>query len=319
MKLKSINKIENRRSYDISVDETNCFFANSVLVHNSNAGIGHTKEDGIWAQSRSNITPENDNFGFARYVEDNKKTFDELIEHVRYANPNLNGNDGVFIFGEWAGGNIQKGVAIAQIEKAFFIFDVKIVPEDGSEAYHLPSDYLRDKEHKVYNIQDFETYEMEIDFKVPELAQNKLSELTLNVEKLCPVAKEFGFEGVGEGIVWFAQIDGHDYIFKVKGELHAGKSKIKTLKPVDLEKLNLNKQIAHKVTPIWRLNQFFNLITNQGEDIDRKYIGDFIRAVIKDVYEEDIDIIEDSKVSQKELNPLISRIAKDYFFEQETL
>ena len=81
----------------------------------------------------------------------------------------------------------------------------------------------------------------------------------------------------------------------------------------------LKKRIAEKVTPIWRLNQFFNELTNQGEDIDRRYLGDYIRAVIKDVYEEDLDIIEESGVSQKELNPLISKITKEYFFEQEKI
>ena len=86
------------------------------------------------------------------------------------ASPTING---VFIFGEWAGGSIQKKVAISNIEKSFFIFDVKIVPEDGSESYHLPSDYLRNKERRIYNIEDFETYEIEIDFNQPEAVQNK--------------------------------------------------------------------------------------------------------------------------------------------------
>jgi hypothetical protein len=320
MKLKSIKKIENRMSYDISVDETNNFFANGILVHNSNAGVANTKEDGLWVQSRSNIiTVENDNAGFARYVEDNKQAFEELLEHVRYVNTGINPNDAVYIFGEWAGGNIQKGVAISQIEKSLFIFDVKVVPEDGTEPYHLDSSYLRDTDHRIYNIEDFICYEIDIDFNRPDLVQNELSEITIAIEDLCPVAKHFGFEGIGEGVVWCATVNGHDYRFKVKGELHAGKSKVKTLKPVDVEKMNLIHKIAHQVTPIWRLNQFFNLVTKNGDDIDRKYIGDFIRSVIKDVRDEDFDIIEESGVNEKELNPKISKIAKDYFFEQELL
>lgn len=294
-------------------------FKGTVKLHGTNAGFAHNAEDGYWVQSRENIiTPEQDNMGFARFVEDNLEAFLEQVEHVRYVYL-LDPNDTVIIFGEWAGKGIQKSVAISEIEKSFFIFDVKVVPEDGAEPYHLPSDYLRDNEHRIYNVEDFLSYEIEVDFNRPDLVQNKLSEITIAVEELCPVGKAFGVEGTGEGVVWVAQVNGHDYRFKVKGELHAGKSKVKTLKPVDIEKMNLIHEIAHKVTPIWRLNQFFNLSTKNGEDIDRKYIGDFIRSVIKDVKDEDSDIIEESGVNEKDLNPIISKIAKDYFFEQESL
>jgi hypothetical protein len=42
---------------------------------------------------------------------------------------------------------------------------------------------------------------MEIDFNMPQLVQNQLSEITIAVEEECPVAKAFGFSGIGEGIV----------------------------------------------------------------------------------------------------------------------
>jgi hypothetical protein len=205
--------------YDNTITAPIIRFKGTVKLHGTNAGIGHTTEDGLWAQSRGNIiTPEEDNFGFARYVNDNKNVFQELIEHVRYVNSNIKLNDAVFIFGEWAGGSIQKGVAISQIEKAFFIFDVKVEPEDGSEAYHLPSDYLRDVDTRIYNIEDFLCYEIEIDFNRPDLVQNKLSEITLAVEELCPVGKFFGdyvlkdniiFEDEN-GKIWFEKENGFE-------------------------------------------------------------------------------------------------------------
>jgi hypothetical protein len=34
----------------------------------------------------------------------------------------------ITIYGEWCGGNIQKGVGITNLEKSFFIFGVKITP-----------------------------------------------------------------------------------------------------------------------------------------------------------------------------------------------
>jgi hypothetical protein len=69
---------------------------------------------------------------------------------------------------------------------------------------------------------------------MPQLVQNTLSELTMAVEEECPVAKAFGFSGVG--IVWSVNVNGTIHRFKVKGELHSS-SKVKTLASVDVEKL----------------------------------------------------------------------------------
>jgi len=284
-------------------------------VHNSNAGIGHTENDGIWAQSRSNIiTPENDNMGFARYVEDNKQAFLELVEHVRYVNHKINPNDTVIVFGEWAGKGIQKGVAISQIEKSFFIFDVKVVPEDSTKPYHLASHYLRDIDHRIYNVEDFLSYEIEIDFNRPDLAQNELSEITIAVEELCPVGKAFGIEGIGEGVVWCATVDGHDYRFKVKGERHSA-SKVKTLAKVDTEKINsIHEFVGYAVTQN-RFEQGMGIIFPNG-DIDIKKMGDIIRWVVNDIMAEEKDVLEDNNLQSKDVNKYISTKVRELFLEE---
>ena len=157
--------------FDISKAAPTIKFKGTVKLHGTNAGFAENEEDGYWVQSRENIiTPEQDNMGFARFVEEHLEAFRDQVEHVRYVNPKLTPNDTVIIFGEWAGKSIQKNMAISQIEKSFFIFDVKIVPEDGTNPYHLPSDYLRDKDNKIYNIEDFLSYEIEIDFNRPDFA-----------------------------------------------------------------------------------------------------------------------------------------------------
>ena len=74
-------------------------------------------------------------------------------------------------------------------------------------------------ESNIYFINRFPTFEVEIDFNRPELIQNTLVDLTIQVENECPVAKVFGFDNtVGEGIVWYNHE--HGLRFKVKGELH---------------------------------------------------------------------------------------------------
>lgn len=62
----------------------------------------------IAAQSRTMlITPENDNFGFARWVRDNKDMLIEILGEGRH-------------FGEWHGKGIQRGYGIAMKRFALF-------------------------------------------------------------------------------------------------------------------------------------------------------------------------------------------------------
>jgi hypothetical protein len=299
--------------YDNTLPVPKIIFKGTVKLHGSNGGVAHNQEDGMWAQSRSNIiTPENDNFGFAKYMEDNKEAFEELIEHVRYVNPKLKPNDTVIVFGEWAGDKIQKGVAISQIEKSFFIFDIKIIPENGDEAYHLPSDYLRCNDNRIYNIEDYLCYEIEIDFNAPEDVQNKLGEITLAVEKLCPVGKAFGIEGTGEGVVWTATHNGHIYRFKVKGEKHST-SKVKTLAKVDTEKLTNIKEFVEYAVTKNRYEQGIGIVFPDGE-LDIKKMGDIIRWVVKDIMAEENDVMEDNGLKPKDVNKYISAKVREMFF-----
>lgn len=312
-----IGKDENGDSiYDNTRASPTITFKGTVKLHGTNAGIGHTQVDGLWVQSRSNIiTPEQDNMGFARYVQDNEQAFYELIEHIRYNNTTLKPNDGVFVFGEWAGKSIQKNVAISQIEKSFFIFDVKVVPEDGSEPYHLPSSYLQNHKHRIYNIEDFSTYEIEIDFDRPDLVQNELSEITLSVEDLCPVAKHFGFEGLGEGVVWVAQVNGHDYRFKVKGPKHSV-SKVKVLAKVDTEKLNSIHEFVDFAVTENRYDQGMGIVFPDRDNIDIKKMGDIIRWVVNDVNDEEKETLEDNGLLPKDVNKHISKKVREMFFAE---
>jgi len=186
--------------YDPSMPKPVLTFKGTVKLHGTNAGVCQNNSDGIWAQSRENIiTPEKDNAGFAFFVESKKYIFSILFSQVASKN-DIGPKDTISIYGEWCGGNIQKGVGICNIPKSFFIFGVKITPYTETEeelkanpAYWVDYSYLRAPEHNIYNIDDYPTYSMEIDFNMPQLVQNELSELTIAVEEECPVAKAFGF------------------------------------------------------------------------------------------------------------------------------
>ena len=121
---------------------------------------------------------------------------------------------------------------------------------------------------------------------------------------------------IGEGIV-FSTINNNRKSFKSKGEKHS-KSKVKTLKPVDDEKINKIIDVVNRVTPAWRLEQAmektFDLIN--GGSIDIKRMGDFIRNVVADIMKEELDVIAEAGLEPKEINSKVSEICRGYFFTE---
>lgn len=318
----------NEPIYDLSKPKPTLTFKGTVKLHGTNAGVSFN-ESGYWVQSRENIiTPESDNAGFAFFVESKKHVFKKFVDQINSVNFFDLRNNTVTIYGEWCGGNIQKGVGISNLPKSFFIFGVKVTPHTSSEeelklkpAFWIPFHYLKSPEDNIYNIEDFQTYSVDIDFNVPQLIQNKLIELTLAVEEECPVAKAFGFSGIGEGIVFSYKNDkGEVFRFKSKGTKHSN-SKVNTLRLVDDEKINNCIKVANSVCPSWRLEQIFNQTfdTLNGGQADIKRISEFLKAVMVDVIKEEMDIIVDAGLEPKDIGKYVSEISKTYFFEQNKL
>ena len=309
--------------YDQTLQKPTITFKGTVKLHGTNAGVSFN-EGGYWVQSRENIiTPEKDNAGFAFFVESKKEVFKKFVDQINGLSFfNLSKNT-VTIYGEWCGGNIQKGVGICNLPKSFFIFGVKVTPHTNSEeelkekpAFWIPSHYLSSPDDNIYNIEDFPTFSIDIDFNMPQLVQNDLSELTLAVEEECPVAKAFGFPNtIGEGIVWSANVNGVVHRFKCKGEKHSS-SKVKTLATVDVEKLNGIKEFVDYAVTESRFNQALENVFPNGEPIDTKKLGDVIRWVVNDVIKEEMDTMVENKVEPKEVNKYISSKVRDMFFKQ---
>jgi len=244
-------------------------FTSTVKLHGTNFSICFNNIDGLWVQSRSNIIDiKNDNAGAAFFVETNKEVFLDFIKQVETQTGIDLNNNTISIFGGFVGKSIQKGVGIANLEKSVFIFGVKISPfelDKETSAYWVDHSYLRSPEHRIYNISDYEKHSIDIDFNFPQLSQNKLGEITLQIEKCCPVAKEFGFDNtVGEGAVWTADFNGSRLMFKVKGELHSV-SKVKTLASVDVEKLNSIKEFVDYAVTENRFKQGLENIFPNGD------------------------------------------------------
>lgn len=312
-------------------------FTGTVKLHGTNAAVScsllNTKH--CWAQSRSNvITPDDDNAGFAAFVEREQSTFDALLAIA--AQKHLASVDTVSdqailsIFGEWCGGNIQKGVALAELPKMFVVFGITVSSgtNDYGETLHrwFTKQQLIDTMNAVELpatikcILNFSTWKMAIDFASPELVQNQLGDITIAVEERCPVAATLGVNGVGEGVVWSADPDDNpgitirldDLNFKVKGEKHSV-SKVKTLASVDVEKVNSIKEFVASVVTEPRLIQGTQVLKQQGLAITNKNTGAFIKWVTADVIKEETDTMTANGLDMKEVMPAISRAARDWF------
>ena len=316
----------NEPIYDQRLPKPVLTFTGTVKLHGTNAGVCYNAIDGFWAQSRENIiTPEQDNAGFAFFAENNKAIFTDFsLKLAEKHGVDLNDNT-ISIFFEWAGSGIQKNVGISNIKKSAFVIGVKITPHVETDeerkiksAYWVDSSYIKHPEKNIYNILDFPTYEIEIDFNHPELSVNKILDLTLEVEESCPVSKQLGVEGIGEGIVFSCQYKGDVIRLKSKGDKHAGKSKVKTLKPVDDSKIAKLIELADKITPEWRLDQMltstFNLLNN-GE-LDIKRLGEYIKNVNSDIVKEELQTISDAGVEFKDVVKYTSEISKKYFLNR---
>jgi hypothetical protein len=309
--------------YDPSIKKPCLKFKGTVKLHGTFSSVCYNSVSGIWFQSKNNIiTPIKDNAGFALFANTKKDIFKELISKLANQHDIDLTNNTISLGMEWVGKGIQRGVSISLMDKSAFIFgQAKVTPfNEELPAYWIGTNKIDSIDDKIYNIENFKTYSIEVDFNQPLLAQNKIIDMTIEVENECPVAKEFGHLGIGEGIVFtHLNEDGTRHIFKSKGEKHAGVSKVKTLKKVDDVKINKTIEVAEKVTPNWRLEQMMTETCDliNGGSVDRSKLGNYIRAVISDVMKEDLVVITDAGLEPSDVNKYISKIARDYFFQFE--
>lgn len=276
-------------------------FRGTVKLHGCNAAIVKYPDGHIEYQSRENVLSiQHDNAKFMLTMSniDVNPLFDNIAFKEHCA-----------IFGEWAGTGIQKGVAISELPKMFIIFAVKIdgVYQDMENYKHLK---MEDK--RIFNILQFPHYYVDIDFENPELVQNKLAEMTNEVEKCCPVGKYFGISATGEGIVYEYLNNETRYIFKVKGEKHQN-SKVKTLATVDTEAIeNIKEFIEYAVTEN-RMKQGIDKLKENNIPIDIKSTADYLRWVVGDVCKEEMDTIIKNQIDIKKLNGYISQKARVFW------
>jgi len=104
---------------------------------------------------------------------------------------------------------------------------------------------ISSKENRIYNIEDFKTFNVEVDLNNPKMAQNTFYELTEEVEKECPVGKHF-FDDVmrknvayeEDGKIWFEKENG--FTDKLKTQLEPKFKEIRNKYPDGVNHIKFN-------------------------------------------------------------------------------
>ena len=290
-------------------------FKGTTKLHGTNGCIAFIG-DKIQFQSRERILSyESDNAGFCFWGLQNEQNLLELRKHMGNEY-NLDPKTNVYIYGEWCCGSIQKGVALNQIpEKKFAIFDIVSVTEDKEweedPAFINWDEFISN----MFVAENIISWEMQIDFNEPHLAQNKLLELTLEVEECCPVGRYFGVTGTGEGIVWTGFIDGRKLRFKTKGEKHSA-SKVKTVRELTAAEIASKenaKEFVDYACSENRLRQGIDKLNEMGLPVDIKSMGPYLKWIGNDILTECKDVIIESKIERKDVMPAIADKARNWF------
>jgi hypothetical protein len=267
-----------------------------VKLHGTNAAIQIGPNGEVSAQSRSQmISVGNDNAGFAGWVEENADTW------AKNAHPMATQT----IYGEWCGQGIQKGTALNSIgHKIFAIFAIQAGSSDDDDSMvavdpiEIAHALLHRPEH-THILPWYSWASYAVDFKGDlEHPVELFNAQVADVEECDPwVKKEFGVEGIGEGLVYFpislcndrgtaiSRNDLAKYMFKAKGEKHKVVKNKKAVE-VDPEVANSVQAFVDQVVTEGRLDQAVTEGAN-GE-YDNRQIGPFIAWISKDI-KKDVD------------------------------
>lgn len=324
--IKIVNKCAGKRNKELPV----LTFIGTVKLNGMNAAVGFQKVTGHWCQSRNNIiTVRRDIDGFAHAMHPLADKFFRkfILPQSPVIREHYEQGRKILIFGEWCGGKNKKSMAISDLPKMFVIFNVQVCDEnaDGEDKKQVkstsfwlqPKDWSHIKWHhkSVYNIYDFPTYEIDINFENPNTVQNKLSDIAEAVGRQCPVGSYFKKTGVGEGVVWTEWEQTNGVLkFVVNGEKHAGSNV--TSAPVDGEKFIDKEEFIDYVCTEHRMHQGLDYLRENQIAIKMTNSETFLKWVISDIIKEEKDIMEASGIHNKDISRMVKDTVLKWFQKQ---
>ena len=292
---------------------SNIVYAAKIKLHGTNAAVRIDPDGIVTAFSRSRIiTPQQDNCGFAEWVESKREYFAKLADDKPFV-----------IYGEWCGPGIQKGVAINEIpNRIFAVFGIRRIDNDVFESHPFVLENI------LYGIPDLYVLPyFGSTFIIPwegtqegtEAILNRINTHVHEIEREDPWVKSiFNISGVGEGLVFYPINPGYHAFstlsFKAKGEKH---SIVARTKPVQYD-----------ATIVTSLNEFADLVITQerleqaarfvGEGqliFEMKNIGIFIKWINQDILKECVAELAASKLDKNNAMKACSTKARDWYME----
>lgn len=289
----------------------------TVKLDGANCSVVLTKDGDLYAQSRTILLNRVDDvYGFNTFFEEHREYFKQRLS------ADLDDNYAVVVYGEWVGRNNTQTAAMKDVDNIFVIFDLYTIKEDervsavDSNKNRTPQPIAKAHifssfEKRIYTIDQFQTWRYKITADKFYMINNKLVELTEEVEKECPVAKHFGFTGIGEGIVWTCTCNGKKFRMKVKGAKHSV-SNVEVLQRIDPKTIQLRTLIDATVTTP-RLKQGLDYLQIGGLELTKTNAGKFMQWVIDDIIKEESEDLDRLGVDRKTLlKEASSKIANWY-------
>ena len=305
--------------YDDSIPLPTLTFFGSEKLHGSCSSLHYIHPGKIICQSRNReLSLDNDNLGFCRYITDNKDYYLDLFEHFNFYHY---GSPEIVVHGEFCGRGIQKGVAVSQLSKRFMIFGLQYKVDD--QFMWVPVEELVNvlEPYKNIVIANYKTWEIEIDFNNTKPAQEQINAWVEEVDKESPLGKEMGVIGPGEGLV-LSHLTSHinkDAVllqFKSKGKSHViVNSREHDATGILQIQYQAAKDFVNDVVTEYRLNQGLDYFREMKIDIDIKNLGKFLTWTVKDVLHEEGSSINENNLDLKMVKREISNIAKEFFFK----
>ena len=287
-------------------------FISKVKLQGTNACVQIHPDGSVKAQKRSGmITPEHDNFDFAKWTEKNADWFKNIF--LNFAK-RMNGV--VYVHGEWAGQGIQKSDAVSMCRRMFYIFMLEF-PDGTTIIEQLPPflesnpDVAWIPPYRYYdNVNFFDDLKMS---KFVEQIENDITEIS-SIDPYIKLVHDI--EGPGEGLVFYPIPFDPTLIFKVKTEAHM-ENKRKDLKIVSYtpETVKEIEDFADKYCTEPRYQQ---ALTELGirDTFSIKDTGRFIGWVCKDVYKECPSEAEFNGFTWKDVATIVTNKARYWFLKQ---
>jgi len=287
--LQRITKIKKRKlqtglmKHDIET-ETNNYFANDILVHNSSAHIGWKSE----TKQINFFTGENHPLFVSLFNED------FLIQKFEEIFPDQD----VVIFGEHYGGKCQGMSKTYGKQSKFIGFDVKV----GHVWLNVPN---AENVCKNFNIEFVDYVKVETSLEA------------LNIERDKPSVQAqrngCGDDKEREGIVLRPLVEmrinnGERVIAKYKPDKQMETKTKRKVSPEQLKILEDAKEIAEEWVVSVRLA---HVLQKFPEDVGMESMRDIIKAMIADVYREGKDEIIESKAVEKAIGKQTVKLFKE--------